>query len=90
MSDTDNWVNWNCDYDHPYDSKDKCTADVEPGIERDDGMQDPKSPEQWDVSAAPNVPGSLWLIRMSKRQNEMVLVTVNTMEIRRNKGIKKK
>jgi hypothetical protein len=42
------------------------------------------------VSAAPNVPGLIRPIRQSKKKVEKALVTVNIMETRRNKGIKKK
>jgi len=42
------------------------------------------------VSAAPNVPGLIRPLRQSKKKVEKVLLTVNIMEMRRNKGIKKK
>jgi len=41
------------------------------------------------VSAAPNVPGLIRPILRSKKKVEKALLTVNIMEMRRNKGIKK-
>ena len=56
-SDTKNWLYWNYDLYHPYDSTDDSAADFESDIEQHNGIKDPESQEQWDVSAAPNVPG---------------------------------
>ena len=42
------------------------------------------------MSAAPNVPGLLRPIRKSKTQAEMVLLTVNVIQMSRNKQVKKK
>ena len=47
-------------------------------------------PKQLVVSTAPNVPGLVWPTQKSKRQAEKVLVTVNAVKMRRNKGGKKK
>jgi len=76
--------------DNPNDSEDDCAADDESDIGPNNGTEDPECPEQQDVSAAPNVPGLVWPTRNSKRQAEKVLVTVNAVETRRNKGGKKK
>jgi len=70
----------------PNDSEDDCAADDESDIEQNNGIEDSESPEQQDVSAAPNVPGLVWPTRKSKRQAEKVLVTVNAVETRRNKA----
>jgi len=59
-------------------------------MEQDNTIKDSESPEQRDVSAAPNVPGLIRPTRQSKRHAEKVLVTVDTIETRRNKGVKKK
>jgi len=53
-------------------------------------MEDPECPEQQDVSAVPNVTGFVRPTRKTKRQAEMLLVTFNAVETRRNKGGKKK
>jgi len=90
ISDTDDWLNWNGKLDNPNDSKDDCAADNESDIGPNNGIEDPECPEQQDVSAAPNVPGLVRPTRKSKRQAERVLVTVNAVETRRNKGGKKK
>jgi len=89
ISDTDDWLNWNGDLHNPNDSEEDCAADDESDIEHNNGIKDPQCPEQQDVSAAPNVPGLVRPTRKSKRQAEKVLVTVNTVETRRNKGGKK-
>ena len=57
ISYTENWLNWNGDLKYAKDSEDDCTADVESDIEEDNGMEDPESPQQRDVSAAQNVAG---------------------------------
>jgi hypothetical protein len=90
ISDTDDWLNWNRDFQKPNDSADDCTADDESDIEPTNGIEDPECPEQQDVSAAPNVLGLVRPIRKSKRQAEKVLVTVNAAETRRNHRAKKK
>jgi len=76
--------------DNPYDSENNCVAEVEYDIEQDNGIKDQKSPGQWNVSAAPNIPPLIGPIQRSKRQAEELLMTVNAIETRRNKGIKKK
>ena len=85
--DTENWLNWNCDLNNPNDSDDDSTAEVESDIERDNGIHDPESPEQRDVSTTPNIPGFILPTRKSERQAEMVMLRVNTLETRRNNGI---
>jgi len=89
ISDTDDWLNWKGDFDIPNDSEDDCAADDESDIEQNNGIEDSECPEQQDVSAAPDVPGLVQPTRKSKRQAEMVLVTVNAVETRRNKVGKK-
>ena len=89
ISDTKNWLTWNGDLDNPNDREDDCAADIESDIGRDNGINDPEIPEKRDVNAAPNVPRLIRPQRTSKRQSEIVLVTVNTLETSRNRGIKK-
>ena len=90
ISDTEDWLNWNGDLDNPYDSKDNCAADVEPYIEQDNSIYYTEYPEQLDVSASPNVPGFILPTRKLKRQAEKVLMTINAIETRRDKGVKKR
>jgi len=90
ISDTHNWLNGNGDLDNPNDSEDDCAADYESDIEHSNGIEDLECPDQQDVSAAPNVPGLVRPSRKSTRQVPEVLVTVNAIEMRRNKGVKKK
>jgi len=89
ISDIDDWLNWNGDLQNPKDSKEDCAADDESDIEHNNGIEDPECPEQQNFSAAPNVPGLVRPPRKSKRQAEKVLVTVNAVETRINKGGKK-
>jgi len=90
ISDTDDWLNWNGDLDNPNDSEDYGAADDKSDIGPNNGIEDPECPEQQDVSAAPNVPGLVRLTRKSNRQAEKVLVMVNAVETRRNKGGRRK
>jgi len=90
ISDTGDWLNCNGDLDNSNDSEEDSAADDDSDIEHNNCIQDPECPEQQDVSAAPNVPGLVRPTRKSKRQAEKVLVTVNAVETRRNKGGKKK
>ena len=90
ISDTEDWLNWNGDLDNPNDIEEDCAAADESDIEHNNGIEDPECPEQQNMSAAPNVPGLVRPTRKSKRQAEKVLVTVNAVETRRNKGGKKK
>jgi len=89
VSDTKDWLNRNGDFDDPNDNKDNCTADVESDIDQGDGIEDLESREQWNMSAMPQVPRLIWPTWKSKRQVEKVFVTVNAIETRRNKGMKK-
>jgi len=88
ISGTDDWLNWNRDLEYPNDSEDDCAADIESNMDQDNSINGLQSPEQRDVSAAPNVPALIWPTWKSKRHAEKVLVTVNEIETRRNKRVK--
>jgi hypothetical protein len=88
--DTEHWLNWNGNLDNPNDSEDDCAVDVQSEMEQDSSMKDSESPEQRNESVAPNISVLIQPTWKSKRQAEKVLVTVNAMETRRNKGMKKK
>ena len=90
VSDTEDWLNWNGDLDNSNDSEDDCAADVESDMDQDNSIEDPESPEQQDVRAAPNVPRLIRPTQKLQRQVEQVLVTVNAIETRPNKGVKTK
>ena len=90
ISDTENWLNWNGDLDNPNDSDDDWEVDNESDTELDNGSEVSQTLEVRNVGAAPNVPGLIRPIRQSKKKVEKALVTVNIMETRMNKGIKKK
>jgi hypothetical protein len=87
--DTQDWLNWTGDLDHPNDSDDDCAADFGSDMEQDNSIEVQECPEQRDQCAAPHVPGLIQPIRKSERQAETVLVTVNAIETRRNQGVKK-
>jgi len=89
ISETENWLNWNRDLNNPNDSEDNFAADDEADIEHNNGFDGPACPVQQDVSAVPTVPGLVWPTPKSKRQPQQVLVTVNAIETRRNKAVKK-
>jgi hypothetical protein len=76
--------------DNPNDSEDDWEADNESDTELDNGSEVSETLQVRNVSAAPNVPGLIRPTRKSKKKVEKALVTVNIMETRRNKGIKKK
>jgi len=90
ISDNENWLDWNGDFSNPKMSEDDWEADDESDLEQDNIIEDPETPAQPDVCASPNIPG---LIRPSRRSNykaEKLIMTVSAMEMRRNKGNKKK
>jgi len=90
ISEMENLPDWTWQLDNPNASEYDCTADAESDIEQDNGFDDAECPEQRDVSAAWNVPRLIRPTQKSKRQAEKVLVMVNAIKTRRNKGVKKK
>jgi len=89
ISDTENWLNWNCDLENANDIEDDWEADNESDMELDEAVEDSATPEQRDVSATLNVPGLIWPTWRSKKMAQKMLLMVNTMETRSNKGINK-
>jgi len=67
ISDTKNWLHLNGALENSNGSNDIWEADIESGIELGDCIEDPESPDQRDVSAAPNVPRS---IRPTRKSNK--------------------
>jgi len=59
-------------------------------MELDNSSEVTETLEVRNVRVAPNVPGLIRPIRQSKKKVDQVLMTVNIIETRRNKGIKKK
>jgi len=90
ISDTENWLNLNGNLHNPIDSEDDFAADDESNIGQDNGIKDPECPMPQDVSSTPNVPRLVQPTRKSKRLAEKALVTLNAIETRRNKGVKKR
>jgi len=76
--------------DNPNDSEDDCASNDASDLGLNNGIEDPEFPEQQDVCAMLNVPGLVRATQKSKTQAEKVLVTVNAVETRRNKGGKEK
>jgi len=67
ISDTEYWLNWNGDLDNPNESEDDWEADNGSDMELDNGSEDSKTPEQRNVSAAPNVPQLIRSIGRTKK-----------------------
>jgi len=88
--DTQDWLHQNGDLDNPNDSEDDCAVDVASDMEQDNTIEDQGYPVQRDVSATPDVPRLIPPTQTSKGQAEMVLMSVNAIETRRHKGLKKK
>jgi hypothetical protein len=86
--DTKDRVNWNGNLDISNDSEEDCGAAVDYDIEQNSGIEDAECTEQQHLSATPNVSGLIWPTRQSKRQVEKVFVTVDAIEMWRNKGVK--
>ena len=80
---------WNGDLDNRNHNEDVCAVDSESDTEQDKSNKDSEWPEQRNVSATPNVPRLIRPTWKSRRQAEKVLMTVNAIEMRRNKGVKK-
>jgi hypothetical protein len=59
-------------------------------MELDHHSEDSETAKQWNVTAAPNVPGLIRPIRRLEKKVEKMLMIVNIVETRRNKRIKKK
>jgi len=90
ISHTEKWIVWNGDLDNPNDSEDDWEAQNESDMELDNSSEESETMELPNVSAAPNVPGLIQPIVPSMKKVEKALLTVNIMEMRRDKGIKKK
>jgi len=88
ISDTKDWLRWIGDLDTPNDSEDDCAVDMEFDIAQDNSIEHPECPEQRDVSFPPRVRRLMRPTRKSMRQADKVLMMVNAIETRRNKGVK--
>jgi hypothetical protein len=87
--DTEDWFHWNGDLDDPNDSKDDCMVNLESDIDQENSIEGPECPVQRDVCATRNIPGLIWPTWTSQSPAEQVFVTVNSIETRRMKGVKK-
>jgi len=65
-------------------------ADIESDIKLDNVIEAPESPEHRDMSAAPNVAGMIRPTQRLKKPVGYVLMTINTMVMRKIKGNKNK
>jgi hypothetical protein len=89
ISDTENWLNWNGDFDNPNESVDNREADNESVRELDNSSNVSESPEQQMVRVALNVPRLIRSIRWLNKQVEKAFRMINIMERKRNKAVKK-
>jgi hypothetical protein len=62
-------------------------ADIESDIAEDNAINNPENPEQRDVRVSPTVPGLIRPTQKSKGQAEKVMVAVNAIAMRKNKGV---
>jgi len=90
ISDSADWIDWNAELDSANHSGENCGPDFESDIEQHNSIEDPDWAEQLIESAAANPPRLFRPTHKSKRYAEKVLMTVNAIETRRNKGVKKK
>jgi len=89
MSDTDKCHDWNADFDNCNATDADQEADNQSNIKYNNGIDAPASPKHWDVSATRMVPRFIrptWRLML---QAENGLMTVTTIERRRNKWNKK-
>jgi hypothetical protein len=89
ISDTKNGSNWNSDLYNPNGSEDDDVMESDSVIEQDNGIEDTECPEQQDASVTPNIPVFIRPTRKSKWQADQMLMMVNVIETRRNKGVKR-
>jgi len=90
FSDTEHSINCNGDLDNPHDTDNDWAVVYHSDIEQVNSIENEKCPEQRDVCAGPNVPALIRPTPKSKTHTEKVFVTVNAIEMRRNKGVKNK
>jgi hypothetical protein len=90
ISDTDVWLNRNCDLDNPNHIQENCAGDDESDIEHNNAIEYPEWLEQPGETAASNEPRLVQPTRKEKRQAQQLLLTVNAVEMLRNKGGKNK
>jgi len=76
--------------ENPNNSEDDCTAVNESDIQYNNCIEDPEFQEQQHLSSTPTDPRLVMPTRKSKTQADKVLLTVNTVETRRNNGLNKK
>jgi len=83
------WPDWNCDCENTNTSEDHWEADNKSDFELQNGIEAPEFPAHQDGGAEPNVSASIPPRPMSIQQTEQPLMTVTTIETRRNKGCMK-
>ena len=67
-------------------SKEDLETDDESNLEQENGINDPQTPAQREVSATLDVPGLIRPSLRSKNKASKLIMTVSAMEIRSNKG----
>jgi len=88
ISDTENLPDQNGVLDNPNQSEETWVADNESNVELGNGFKDTKTPVLHNVNTAPNFPRLTWTSRRSKKKADQVMIMVNTIETRPNKGNK--
>jgi hypothetical protein len=90
ISDSEDWLTWSGNLDHPNVIEDDCAADFEFNIVLYIGIEDAECPEQQDASATATIHRLIGTTWKSKSQAEMLLVTVSETEMNRNQAVKEK
>jgi len=90
MLDPELRLNWNDDMDKENYCEDICVADIESETDEWYGIQEPESPEPWDVSAVPHVPRLFQPTWKSERQAKEPLAMGYAIETKKNERVKKK
>lgn len=89
IADTNNWYDWNGDLGNTNDREVNLEADNECNKEQENGIGNADSTARMDVLAIlPNVARLMRPPLRSRKQADKVLMMVNTIETKMNKGMK--
>jgi hypothetical protein len=83
-------LHWNCNLHHQNATNENATANVQFHIGHGNAIDDPACYLYQYMSAVPNVSRLIRHTRKSMKLAQNMLLTVNAIEPRRNKGVKKK
>jgi hypothetical protein len=84
------WLPRKEDLDNANHSEDDWEEDNDLDMELENGVQESETPDQGMFGTIEDFPGLIQPTWIAQKQTEMVFATVNTMDTRRNTGIKTK